>query len=212
MLEISGIPTAFPAPRVIPVFGQLGPLQESFAEIIWQAKAAIAALSLGSAWLGWCLPGVEVAGSRGWGHLAGVPPVLGGGAVWVGRHPDWGPHGAAAARGGTSEARRFWKPRGTGWSSLLAPERTSRLEQLQVWSLQQTSAAHLWGWEPAELSIPLPVAICSCRQVAARITHVLCVSEELGCKSSNPLPRLSLAMREHRKTASPVLERQTCIL
>lgn len=109
---------------------------------------------------------------------------LGGQAAGLGT--SWGSsHGKQQQHeGGTGVAGWVWKPRGTGWSSLLAPERMSRLEQLQVWSFQQPSAAHLWGWEPAELSIPLPVAICSCCQVAARITHVLCVSEELGCKSS----------------------------
>lgn len=130
-------------------------------------------------WLGAGAGGVSL------GSLLSLEVALSG---WAGSRPGdlmgQQPREAAAARGGTGVAGWVWKPCGTGWSSLLAPEPMSRLEQLQVWSFQQPSAAHLWGWEPAELSIPLPVAICSCCQVAARITHVLCVSEELGCKSS----------------------------
>lgn len=106
---------------------------------------------------------------------------------WAGAR-SWGPRGAAATESsgsmGTSETRWVQEPGGTGWSSPLAPGRASRLERLQVWNSQQTFEAHLWGREPAKLSILLPVAICSCRKVAAKITHVLCVSEEPGCKSS----------------------------
>lgn len=111
-----------------------------------------------------------------WRCLGGQAPDPG--TSWGSSHREQQQHEGAQVKLG--EFGSLMAPAG----ALLSPEWTFRLEQLQVWSLQQTSAAHLWGWEPAELSIPLPVAICSCRQVAARITHVLCVSEELGCKSS----------------------------